>query len=187
MTPSPAAQLPPLPPALPPPPPPPLSCPPQDFQFFNMGRLTELYEKEHAAELHKHALAQKEAAARAQGASDEVIAKEVLAPQPDDPQPLSEEELQGGWGRGVGGWVGGALARCCMQGRGSGIANGCRQPTLPWEAERPSRCAGCAPKRRARGAAQGGVQQLDAARVQCVCACLREVWPQRAGRDCQGH
>lgn len=30
-----------------------------------------------------------------QGASDETIEKEILAPQPDDPQPLTEEEQQG--------------------------------------------------------------------------------------------
>ncbi len=38
----------------------------QDFQFFAVPRLTEIFERESAAELHKHALAQKEAAARAQ-------------------------------------------------------------------------------------------------------------------------
>ncbi|GAB4816506.1 hypothetical protein N2152v2_003552 [Parachlorella kessleri] len=103
----------------------------QDFQFFNVSRLTELYERDHAAEAHRLAVQQKEAAARAQvgaseraagvvltaellrgpvadelvmisggcvdrqkGASDETIAKEVLAPQPDDPQPLTEEEIK---------------------------------------------------------------------------------------------
>ena len=62
-----------------------------DFQFFNLPRLTALYDKEHAYELHKHSLAQREAAARAQGASEEVIQKEI-APNADDPQPLSAEE-----------------------------------------------------------------------------------------------
>ena len=38
----------------------------QDFQFFQTERLNELYEKEQAFELHKHSLAAKEAAARAQ-------------------------------------------------------------------------------------------------------------------------
>lgn len=38
----------------------------QDFQFFNVQRLTELFEKEGAYESFKHAQAQKEAAARAQ-------------------------------------------------------------------------------------------------------------------------
>jgi HAND len=38
----------------------------QDFQFFNVQRLTELFEKEGAFESFKHAQAQKEAAARAQ-------------------------------------------------------------------------------------------------------------------------
>lgn len=62
-----------------------------DFQFFNLRRLTELFEKENNYEMHRHALAQKEAAARAQGASDEAIAAQ-LAPTEDDPQPLTEEE-----------------------------------------------------------------------------------------------
>lgn len=30
----------------------------QDFQFFNIPRLTELYEKDNSFEVHKHALAQ---------------------------------------------------------------------------------------------------------------------------------
>ena len=64
----------------------------QDFQFFDVPRLTQLYDREHAHELHRHALAQREAAAVAQGASEETIAKEITAPQPDDPRPLSEEE-----------------------------------------------------------------------------------------------
>ena len=38
----------------------------QDFQFFDTARITALYEKEQAYELHRHAQAQREAAARAQ-------------------------------------------------------------------------------------------------------------------------
>ncbi len=38
----------------------------QDFQFFNTARLTELFEREQAHEIHKHVTAQKEAQARAQ-------------------------------------------------------------------------------------------------------------------------
>jgi hypothetical protein len=37
-----------------------------DFQFFNTRRLTELYEREHAAEQHKQLMAQKEATLRGQ-------------------------------------------------------------------------------------------------------------------------
>lgn len=37
-----------------------------DFQFFNTRRLTELYEREHAAEQHKQLMAQKEANLRGQ-------------------------------------------------------------------------------------------------------------------------
>ena len=49
----------------------------QDFQFYQQDRLKEMYEKEAAFELHQHSLAQKEAAARAQGASEEVVKSEV--------------------------------------------------------------------------------------------------------------
>lgn len=38
----------------------------QDFQFFNLPRLTELYDQEQAYELFKHQQSQKEAAARQQ-------------------------------------------------------------------------------------------------------------------------
>ena len=38
----------------------------QDFQFFNVPRLTEIFDKENAYELFKHSQAQKEAAARQQ-------------------------------------------------------------------------------------------------------------------------
>ena len=64
-----------------------------DYQFFNTVRITELYKKQEALELHAHHMSQKEAAMRSQGASDEVIAKE-LEPSSDDPQPLTEEELR---------------------------------------------------------------------------------------------
>ena len=46
----------------------------QDFQFYDVPRLTQLYDIEHAHELHRHALAQREAAAVAQGASEETLA-----------------------------------------------------------------------------------------------------------------
>lgn len=52
----------------------------QDFQFYQQDRLKEMYEKEAAYELHQHSLAQKEAAARAQGASEEVVKSEVSSP-----------------------------------------------------------------------------------------------------------
>jgi len=64
-----------------------------DFQFYNTARLTELYEKDHAYEIYKHQMSQKEAAARAQGASEEVVQAQ-LVPSPDDPTPLSEEEIE---------------------------------------------------------------------------------------------
>ncbi|KAL3157174.1 hypothetical protein ABBQ38_001414 [Trebouxia sp. C0009 RCD-2024] len=65
----------------------------QDFQFFQVDRLNEIYEKEQAFELHKHTSNQKEAAARAQGASDDVVEAQI-APSPTDPQPLTEEDIQ---------------------------------------------------------------------------------------------
>lgn len=64
----------------------------QDFQFYDTARLLELYDKEQAHEVFKHAAGQREAAARAQGASDEAVA-EQLKPTPDDPEPLTEDEL----------------------------------------------------------------------------------------------
>eukprot|EP00878_Enallax_costatus_P003452 GHUV01003663.1.p1 GENE.GHUV01003663.1~~GHUV01003663.1.p1 ORF type:complete len:1042 (+),score=456.73 GHUV01003663.1:458-3583(+) len=64
-----------------------------DFQFFNVKRLTELYEKEHAAEQHRALMAQKESALKGQGMSEEEIAAE-LAPSPDDPQPVTAEEQE---------------------------------------------------------------------------------------------
>ncbi|KAL4858477.1 ISWI chromatin-remodeling complex ATPase [Chlorella vulgaris] len=63
-----------------------------DFQFFNIPRLTALYEKDNQHEVHRHSLAQREDALRKQGASDEAIAAELL-PKDDDPQPLTDEEL----------------------------------------------------------------------------------------------
>jgi SWI/SNF-related matrix-associated actin-dependent regulator of chromatin subfamily A member 5 len=63
----------------------------QDFQFYDVKRITALYEKEAAHETHKHSLAEKERSARAQGASEEVVQAQI-APGPDDPQPLSEAE-----------------------------------------------------------------------------------------------
>ena len=63
----------------------------QDFQFYDVKRITALYEKEAAYETHKHSLAEKERSARAQGASEEVVRAQI-APGPDDPQPLSEAE-----------------------------------------------------------------------------------------------
>ncbi|KAG2445911.1 hypothetical protein HXX76_000514 [Chlamydomonas incerta] len=65
----------------------------QDFQFFNVPRIQELYEKEHVHEQHKHALTSREQALRNQGASDEAIA-EAMADKEDDPTPLTEEELE---------------------------------------------------------------------------------------------
>ncbi len=38
----------------------------QDFQFFDTSRLTEIYNKENAHEVHKHQLAQRETALRGQ-------------------------------------------------------------------------------------------------------------------------
>lgn len=58
-----------------------------------MPRIQELYEKEHNHEEHKRALTNREAALRNQGASDEAVA-EALADKEDDPQPLTEEELE---------------------------------------------------------------------------------------------
>ena len=64
----------------------------QDFQFFDLRRLTQLFEKENAHEVFKYWQKQKEEAARGQGATEEDI-KAQIAPGPDDPQPLSEEEI----------------------------------------------------------------------------------------------
>lgn len=63
-----------------------------DYQFYDTAAITALYKKQEAYELHQHARQQREAAMRQQGASEEVIAKE-MQPGPDEPKPLSEEEL----------------------------------------------------------------------------------------------
>ncbi|KAK9812302.1 hypothetical protein WJX73_000685 [Symbiochloris irregularis] len=65
----------------------------QDFQFYNTQRLMQLYEQDQAYEVHKHAVAQREAAARAQGGSDEAVA-EAIKPSADDPVPLTEAEVE---------------------------------------------------------------------------------------------
>ncbi|KAK9868512.1 hypothetical protein WJX84_000615 [Apatococcus fuscideae] len=65
----------------------------QDFQFFNLPRLTELYDQEQAYELFKHQQSQKEAAARQQGSSEEVVQVQTAA-TPEDPQPLTEQEVE---------------------------------------------------------------------------------------------
>mmetsp|Transcript_40687 Transcript_40687/g.90456 ORF Transcript_40687/g.90456 Transcript_40687/m.90456 type:complete len:1088 (-) Transcript_40687:511-3774(-) len=64
----------------------------QDFQFYNTKRLTELFEKQNMYEVFQHQQQQKESQLKGQGASEEAVAQ-ALAPTPDDPQPLSEEEL----------------------------------------------------------------------------------------------
>ncbi|GMH40196.1 hypothetical protein BSKO_08100 [Bryopsis sp. KO-2023] len=64
----------------------------QDFQFFDVRRLTELFEQENAFEVWKHQQKQKEEQAKAPAASDEPEGAE-LVPGPDDPQPLTEEEV----------------------------------------------------------------------------------------------
>jgi hypothetical protein len=69
---------------------PPPPSPPQDFQFYDIERLTVLFEKEHAAEVFKHQQAQaaKAAAAEAGEGAEPPPAPE---PSPDDPQPLTRE------------------------------------------------------------------------------------------------
>jgi len=64
-----------------------------EFQFFNVGRITDLYEKESRYEHHRHQQQQKAAAAEAQGASTESIAK-ILDSGPDGAQPLTEAETE---------------------------------------------------------------------------------------------
>ena len=63
-----------------------------DYQFYNTARLTEIYKKLEAYELHRHMIQQKETTMRQQGSTDEEIAAET-APTPDDPQPLTDEEI----------------------------------------------------------------------------------------------
>ncbi len=62
-----------------------------DYQFYNVKRLTELYAKIEAYELHLHGIQQKENALKAAGASDEAI-EEAVAPKDDDPKPLTDKE-----------------------------------------------------------------------------------------------
>jgi SWI/SNF-related matrix-associated actin-dependent regulator of chromatin subfamily A member 5 len=62
-----------------------------DYQFYDIERLSELYGKIEAYELHLHSIQQKESSLKQQGASEEAIA-EAIAPKDDDPQPLTEEE-----------------------------------------------------------------------------------------------
>lgn len=50
-----------------------------DFQFFNVKRLTELYEKEHAAEQHRALMAQKEAALKGQVRVRVLVISELFA------------------------------------------------------------------------------------------------------------
>ena len=64
-----------------------------EFQFFNVGRITDLYEKESRYEHHRHQQQQKAAAAEAQGASTDSIAK-ILESGPGDAQPLTEAETE---------------------------------------------------------------------------------------------
>ena len=66
-----------------------------DFQFFDVQRLTELYEKESLYEIYKHQLEQKRLNALSQGASEEMAAKAAEpSDDPDAARPLSEDELE---------------------------------------------------------------------------------------------
>ncbi|KAK9861243.1 hypothetical protein WJX84_005000 [Apatococcus fuscideae] len=65
----------------------------QDFQFFNLPRLTAIYDQEQAFELFKYQQGQKESNARQQGSSDEAI-QALIAATPEDPQPLTEQEVE---------------------------------------------------------------------------------------------
>ncbi len=62
-----------------------------DYQFYNVKRLTELYAKIEAYELHLHSIQQKETALKAAGAEEEAI-NEAIAPKDDDPKPLTQAE-----------------------------------------------------------------------------------------------
>lgn len=65
----------------------------QDFQFFDIARLTELYEKENTFELWKHQQLAKDDGNRSnQGGSNEDGASDQMQPGEGDPQPLTEEE-----------------------------------------------------------------------------------------------
>lgn len=63
----------------------------QDFQFYNVKRVTELFEKENGYELFKHELNQKRKNMENQGASEDAI-EQALQPTDDDPTPLTEDE-----------------------------------------------------------------------------------------------
>ncbi|MEW5311445.1 MAG: hypothetical protein WDW38_003160 [Sanguina aurantia] len=63
----------------------------QEFQFYDVKRLTELFEKEQNFELFKHSQTQREAALKQSQASEEAIAA-AMAPADDDPEALTEEE-----------------------------------------------------------------------------------------------
>lgn len=60
-----------------------------DFQFYDIGRLESLYEKEHRWDTWVSA---SEAAARAAGGDDSAVAAQCV-PGPEDPHPLTEEEI----------------------------------------------------------------------------------------------
>jgi hypothetical protein len=60
-----------------------------DFQFFNTRRLTELYEREHAAEQHKQLMAQKEATLRGQVTG--VLGKRTRLGSHEGPEGLEEQ------------------------------------------------------------------------------------------------
>jgi SWI/SNF-related matrix-associated actin-dependent regulator of chromatin subfamily A member 5 len=63
-----------------------------DHQFYDIDRITELYKKQENYERHLHSMQQRENTLRQQGASEDVVAKEI-APSDNDPQPLTEEEI----------------------------------------------------------------------------------------------
>jgi len=64
-----------------------------DHQFYDVDRIAEIYKKQEAYELHLHSMQQRENTMRQQGASEEAINKEIEA-KPDDPQPLTDEEIK---------------------------------------------------------------------------------------------
>ena len=63
-----------------------------DHQFYDIDRITELYKKQENYERHLHSMQQRENTLRQQGASEDVIAKEI-APSDNDPLPLTDEEI----------------------------------------------------------------------------------------------
>jgi len=62
----------------------------QDFQFYDIPRLTELFEKENNYEIWKHQQNQKEESKKSEGGSEDGNSVKEL--NEDDPQPLTEEE-----------------------------------------------------------------------------------------------